>query len=189
VCALSGELATDDCPHKVFEWRPLDRPDRATCSMHERVRIDRRSGLRAGPSCEVADVDERVFERFPAALSAWAALAGRPVAPREWSPFCPGQDELAVAGEEVRIAYPLPGARFVVDPDAPRALQRLDVQIVAPSSAREATLRVDGRDVAHVPAPFTVSWPLEEGVHELVAVADGVASPGVRVRVRDDGVR
>jgi len=157
--------------------------------MHERVRIDRRNGLRAGPGCTASEALERVFERFPVDLAAWALAAGRPVAPREWSPSCPGVDEEGAPDAELRIAYPLSGARFVIDPDTPRALQRLEVQIVTPASAREALLRVDGHDVARVGAPFTVSWPLEAGVHELVAVADGVASAGVRVTVRDEGAR
>jgi penicillin-binding protein 1C len=189
VCVLSGDLAGSDCPHRVSEWRPALGGDQATCSMHERVRIDRRNGLRAGPGCAASDVEERVFERFPADLAAWASAAGRPEAPREWSPSCPGTDDEAAPAAGVRIAYPLSGARFVVDPDAPRALQRLDVQIVAPASAREAELRVDGREIAKVAAPFTVSWPLEGGVHDLVAVAGGVTSAVVRVTVRDDGAR
>ena len=155
--------------------------------MHERVRIDRRSGLRAGPGCAAAEVVERVFERFPPDLAAWAAAAGRPVAPRDWSPSCPGSDDVAVGEGEVRIAYPLSGSRFVIDPGTPRELQRLHVQIVAPPSVRGATLRVDGREVARVKAPFAVSWPLSGGEHELVAIVDGLKSAAVRVNVRDDG--
>jgi penicillin-binding protein 1C len=186
VCALSGELAGESCPHRVSEWRPVGDTDRTTCTMHERVRVDRANGLRAGPGCTPANVDERVFETFPPELAAWAAAAGRSVAPRAWSPRCPGVDPQATVDEGVRITYPLSGARFAVDPDTPRALQRVDVQIVAPASTHEASLRVDGREFARVGAPFTVSWPLEGGAHELVAVADGVASAGVRVNVRDD---
>jgi penicillin-binding protein 1C len=189
VCALSGELAGADCPHRVSEWRPAGAADPTTCTMHERVRIDRRNGLRAGAGCKAADAVSRVFERFPPDLSAWAAAAGRPVAPSGWSPSCPGSDEAEAAAEpgDVRIAYPIAGSRFVIDPGTPRELQRLRVQIVAPASAQDATLLVDGREVSRVKLPLAVSWPLEGGEHELVAVAGGVRSPVVRVIVRDDG--
>jgi penicillin-binding protein 1C len=185
VCPLSGEPAGPDCPQRVSEWRPRGTTDSETCSVHQRLRVDRRNGLRAGPGCADADVTERVFERFAPELAAWAEAAGRPRAPVAWSPFCPGQDDAAPRGEQLRIAYPLQDARYVVDPDRPRALQRVAVQILAPASAREATLRVDGREVAKVAAPFTASWAIEGGDHQLVATAGVMQSSPVTVHVRD----
>ena len=87
---------------------------------------------------------------------------------------------------EVRIVYPLSGARFVVDPDAPRELQRLEVRVVAPPATRQVVLRVDDREVARVGPPFVVLWPLEGGAHEMIALADGVTSVGVTIHVRND---
>jgi penicillin-binding protein 1C len=168
--------------------------------MHERVRIDRRNGLRAGPACAPDEVEERVFEVLPPDLAAWADAAGRPVAPRDWSPACPpgvepvaaSTGEPGAAGSDSpsdqgapRIAYPLAGARFVIDPDRPREAQRLAVHIVAPDRAREATLVVDGNRVAQVRAPFEASWALQAGDHELVAEVDGQRSAAVRVSVRE----
>jgi penicillin-binding protein 1C len=188
VCALSGELAGPSCPHRIAEWRPIEAATGAPeCTMHERVRIDRRNGLRAGPGCGSDEVQEVVIERFAPDLAAWADAAGRPVAPREWSPSCPGAGE-ADGGDtpaaRPHIAYPLNGARFAIDPDRPRETQRLSVKIVAPERAREATLVVDGERVARVAAPFDASWTLREGEHELVAEVDGERSAVVRVTVR-----
>jgi penicillin-binding protein 1C len=195
VCALSGERAGPDCPHRVLEWRLARNAGGApSCSMHERVAVDRRDGLRAGPGCPEPFVTEAVFERYPPELAAWAAAVGRPVAPRDWSPECPGPSAATDeppgpgAAEDAplpRIAYPLPGARFVIDPDRPRDSQRLDVRIVAPVRAREAALLVDGQTVARVVPPFEASWKLEAGQHELVAEVQGSRSAAVRVTVRD----
>jgi penicillin-binding protein 1C len=194
VCALSGEIAGPDCPHHLAEWRPSEQASSGrTCAMHERVRVDRRNGLRAGPGCPPDEVEERAFEVLPPEFAAWADAAGRPVAPRDWSTSCPdvaarGADPVAgdAQGEAPapRIAYPLAGARFVIDPDRPRDAQRLSVHIVAPERAREATLVVDGARVARVGAPFEASWALEAGEHELVAEVDGERSATVRVSVR-----
>jgi penicillin-binding protein 1C len=192
VCALSGELAGPDCPHKLAEWLPAGAASRGkTCTMHARVRIDRRNGLRAGPACARDEVDEGVVEQLPPEYAAWAAAAGRPVAPAAWSPNCPAPDDAAdrdeVAGAAPRIVYPLPGARFVIDPDRPRASQRLDVQIVAPVRGGAATLVVDGEPVAPARGGADVGdapWTLREGEHELVAEVDGARSPAVRVSVR-----
>src|ERR1019366_1517233 len=167
------ELAGPDCPHRIAEWLPAGAASRGKpCTMHERVRIDRRHGPRARPS--------------------WAPAAGRPWAPSGWSPNCPAPDSAAVAGagaadaSSPRIVYPLPGARFVIDPDRTLATQRLDVQIVAPPHARQATLVVDGErvGVARDGAPFDASWALRAGDHELVAEVDGARSAAVRVSVR-----
>lgn len=184
VCPLSGELAGEDCPHHVSEWRPRGA-DGVVCSMHQRLRVDRRNGLRAGPGCGEGDTEERVVERFPPDFVAWANAAGRPVAPREWSPLCPGADAEVGSDGEVRIAYPLAGARFAIDPDVPRAMQRVEVQMVAPGAAKEVELRADGKGVAKVGPPFSVSWTLTAGTHELVAVANGKVSAPVSVVVRE----
>ena len=193
VCALSGELAGPDCPHRIAEWLPAGAASSGKpCTMHERVRIDRRNGLRAGAACARDETDEGVLEQYPPQYASWAAAAGRPVAPSGWSPNCPAPDSAAVAGagaadaSSPRIVYPLPGARFVIDPDRPLATQRLDVQIVAPPHARQATLVVDGErvGVARDGAPFDASWALRAGDHELVAEVDGARSAAVRVSVR-----
>ena len=193
VCALSGDLAGPACPHRIAEWRPAASVDGApVCAMHERIPIDRRNGLRAGPGCAAGAVTDVVFERFPPELLAWASATGRPMAPGDWSPECPGplssDDDSGRAGGPdgpPRIDFPLAGSRFAIDPDRPRDAQRLDVHIVAPLRAREATLVVDGEPVARVPAPFEASWRLEAGEHELVAEVDGAKSAAVRVTVRE----
>ncbi len=183
VCALSGEAAGTDCPHRLEEWFSAEEAAAVkACTMHERVRVDRRNGLLAGPGCAADEVEEVTVERFSPELAAWAAAAGRPVGPSEGSPNCPPL-EAATPGAP-RITYPLPGARFAIDPDRPREAQRLSVTIVAPSRARSATLVVDGAAVAQVSAPFEASWPLEEGEHVLVAEVDGARSEAVRVSVR-----
>jgi hypothetical protein len=133
-------------------------------------------------------VDERVFERVPPELASWAVAAGRPTEPRAWSPNCVGPGDAGPQEEEMggpRIDYPLSGARFVIDPERPRELQRLDVKIVAPARTLEATLVVDGEAVARVVAPFDASWALRRGDHELVAEANGRRSAPVMVRVRE----
>jgi penicillin-binding protein 1C len=194
VCALSGDLAGPDCPHRIAEWRLAENVGGApVCAMHERVDVDRRNGLRAGPGCAPAVVANMVFERFAPEFVSWADAVGRPVAPRDWSPDCPGPSSWpdreggasAVDDARPRIEYPPPGARFAIDPDRPREAQRLDIRIIAPGRPREALLVVDGRQVARVAAPFEASWRLEVGEHDLVAEVDGAKSPAVRVRVRE----
>jgi penicillin-binding protein 1C len=188
ICALSGAVAGRHCRHRLLEWRPAGS-DRSECTMHVEVAVDRRNGLRAGPGCSAAEVEEKEFERFSPELTDWAKATDRPLEPLAWSPLCPGEaSEAAQASEgEVRIVYPLPGARFVIDPDRPRDVQRLDVQVVAPSSTQKVALLVDGRRVAQADSDGSPSWKLDPGEHELVAAVGDRRSAPVRVYVRDGG--
>jgi penicillin-binding protein 1C len=181
VCPLSGGRPTAACPHAIREWMTRSaREALPSCSAHVAVRIDRRNGLRAGPACAASFVEERVFERYDGAMRTWADAAGRPEPPDAYSPLCPGRSR---DPGMLRIGWPADGARFVIDPDRPRALQQLSVRIDAPAEVQQVEIVVDGRTVARVPAPFVARWPLSSGRHVLVARADGAQSPPVAFAV------
>ena len=187
ICALSGEIPTAACPHRIHEWLPVGHADHAPpCATHERVRIDTRNGLRAGPGCARSVTDERVFEQWVAPYDAWAARTNRPLAPVGSSPECPIEAadatlaadaaEAANAGPP-RITYPFDGARFVIDPERPSALQLLDIRVEPASSAVE--VRVDGALL-----PKARTWPLTAGAHTITARSGSLASAPVRYTVR-----
>jgi penicillin-binding protein 1C len=185
VCPLSGGAPTHACPHAVREWMtPAARASLAPCAMHERVRLDVRNGLRAA-TCAPSLTREQTFEHFEAPFAAWARTAGRDLAPREQTPLCAGaraRDPNGAAVATLHIGYPHDGARFVVDPDRPRAQQTLAVRIDAPAAIDRVELFVDGRPIARVGAPFVASWTITPGDHVLVAQAAG-ATPSDRVTV------
>ncbi|MGK3984186.1 penicillin-binding protein 1C [Sorangium sp. So ce136] len=174
VCSLSGMRPTAACPHRRRELLPRgDAAAIAPCDMHEAVRIDRRNGLRAG-ACPDAAVEERVFERYDAELTAWARAAGRPLAPDEASPLCgalPGRDGVSGAAAPVRVAYPPDGARFVLDPSV-NSLQAIRLRADVTPGVRRARFVLDGRPI-EVGPPFALDWPLVAGAHRLRVEADG----------------
>ncbi|WP_437805256.1 penicillin-binding protein 1C [Sorangium sp. So ce1078] len=177
ICGLSGMRPTSACPHRRRELLPRgDAAALAPCDMHEVVRIDRRNGLRAG-ACPDAVVEERVFERHDAELTAWARAAGRPVAPDEASPLCgplPGGAGVPPAGARVRVAYPPDGARFVLDPSV-NSLQAIRLRADVPPGVRRARFVLDGRPI-EVGPPFALDWPLVAGAHRLRVEADGASA-------------
>jgi penicillin-binding protein 1C len=181
VCSLSGALPTEACEHRRREvFAVLDGRSTApvaSCAMHERVRLDRRNGLRAGRACGADVVEERVFERFDAALTSWARGAGRPLAPDAWSPLCPGSDAAPTARGRLRVAYPEDGARFSIDPGA-AARQALRLRADVPPGVTEVRFVIDGRARA-VRAPFAVEWALAPGHHSLRVEADGASGDEV----------
>ncbi|WP_437948992.1 penicillin-binding protein 1C [Sorangium sp. So ce296] len=177
VCSLSGMKPTAVCPHRRRELLPrADAAVLAPCDMHEAVRVDRRNGLRAG-ACPDAAVEERVFERYDAELTAWARAAGRPIAPEEASPLCgplPGGDGVPPAGARVRVAYPPDGARFVLDPSV-NSQQAIRLRADVPPGVRRARFVLDGRPI-EVGPPFSLDWPLVAGAHRLRVEADGASA-------------
>ncbi|MCW5837442.1 MAG: hypothetical protein KIS78_33930, partial [Labilithrix sp.] len=110
----------------------------------------------------------------------------RPLVPGGSSPACPidedeptalGAADGAREGLDPRVAYPFDGARFVVDPERPVELQRLEVRVEPDDASVEVF--VDDR-----PLGRTRSWPLAAGEHTIVARRGGRASAPVRVTVR-----
>jgi penicillin-binding protein 1C len=182
VCPLSGGAPTPACGAHVLEWVPEAGPrDLAPCELHAEILVDRRNGLRAGPACAAAE--PRVFERYPPELLAWATAAHRPLAPDAFSPLCPGEDPPRDGDGALHIAYPHDGARFLLDPDRPRALQAVSVLVSTETGTREVTLRVDGAAPVLLRAPFTHLWVMEPGDHTFAAEANGRTAT-VHVSVR-----
>jgi membrane carboxypeptidase/penicillin-binding protein PbpC len=144
--------------------------------MHERVAIDPRNELRAGPACPASE--RRLFERYPAPFAAWATEAGRPLAPADFSPLCPGVP--AAAGEVPRISYPTDGARFHLDGGS---RQQEIVFLAQAPEGHAVRFLLNGRSVGETRAPFRVAWTLERGTHRLEALVGNHRSEAVRFEV------
>lgn len=174
VCSLSGARPTSLCPHRRRELFLSGAIPRASCAMHEAVRLDSRSGLRAGPGCKDSVVESRVFEVFPAPFGQWARDARRALAPEQYSPSCPAPASSAPTGPRPRVAFPPDGAHFVIDPSL-GARQSVRLRIEVPPQARQASLTIDGRTMV-LGSSSSVDWPLASGQHRVRAEADGEVS-------------
>lgn len=183
VCGLSGERPGLDCDHRRLEifavTGGVTSAPAARCSMHERVRVEKQSGLRAGSGCSADDVEERRFERFPAEFTGWARSAGRALAPEAYSPRCPrssGDEAAPLAGRrgQVQIRYPPDGAVFTLDPGA-MAKPAIRIRVDVPPGVTEIRLSIDGQ-ARPLRAPFTLDLPLSPGAHRIRAEGQGTES-------------
>jgi penicillin-binding protein 1C len=178
VCALSGDRAGRDCPHRVRERFAPGRVPTHDCSMHTRVRIDPKNGLLAGPAC--TDAVERVLEQYPDAYRVWAEQVGRPLVPRDASPRC-APPSLGDRGAPA-VLFPSDGARFFLDPGVEPDAQRIVLRARAPTN-RIAFL-LDGRLLSQAAAPWSVEWRLMPGRHVLnVQTPEGTLSKAVAFEV------
>jgi len=176
ICPLSGKRPGPDCPHRRTEIIPRNQRIE-TCDMHEKVRIDKRNGLRAGPACSADVVEIRVFEHYPTLYSAWAESARRTLAPVKSSPFCP-DDENQVVQDRIRIAYPPDGSRFVLDSSL-AAREAIHIRVDVPREARDVRVVIDGRPYVVKAPRWSHSEPLAKGRHEVFAEVDGQRSEKV----------
>jgi len=179
ICELSGALAGESCSHHRREWFLPGHEPGAACDLHERVRLDPQTGLRAGPRCVVTS--ERVFERYPVEYENFARGAGRPIAPHEFSPRCPGSAD-SNAASTPQLLFPSAESAFVLDPGS-----RADQEIMLEARAGSPTLTfyVDEQKLATVRSPFRVPWRLAPGIHRArVAAPDGQSSELVSFEVR-----
>ncbi len=179
VCVLSGELASDSCPHHRREWFVPGHEPHSACDMHELVALDPLNALRAGPAC--AHPELHVFERYPREYQNFARQALRPLAPEAFSPRCPGQLSAPESGAP-ELVFPSAQARFVIDPGA---RDEQEIVLEARTSSAQLSFFVDERRVATLSAPFRVPWRLQPGAHRVrVATPGGAQSELVAFDVR-----
>ncbi|MGD8623768.1 MAG: transglycosylase domain-containing protein, partial [Anaerolineae bacterium] len=188
VCALSGLLPGPDCPHRLTEVVMAGSEPVETCTWHQRIAIDRATGLQAAADTPPERVVERVYTILPPEAGAWAREQGLPQPPPAPSgQLATGEAQavaLAAAGDAAPLVMARPdrGAVYRLDPALPRETQKIEAMARAGTgvSLREVTLLVDGRPLAHFQAPpYEVLWQLEAGVHTFWA--EGVDGNGERV--------
>ncbi len=184
VCALSGLLPNPDCPHRVKELFLAGSEPHEVCPMHQRIAIDRATGLRATADTPPERIVERVYTVFPPEAQAWAAEQGIPQPP----PAPEDTPLLAWSGNEPPLVMTGPdqGAAYRLDRNLPRDAQRIRVGARPGNGAVlvEVTLWVDGRPLARFQKPpYQVYWPLEPGPHTFWA--EGVDKGGARVRSKE----
>jgi 1A family penicillin-binding protein len=197
VCALSGLLPGPDCPHRVTELFVAGTEPPQTCTMHQRIAIDRATGLRATEDTPPELIIQKVYTLLPPEAQEWGREHGIAAPP-------PGLDQQAADSKQqvalapgrnlpMVISSPDEGAVYRLDPALPRDAQRIEVLAYSGQGAslREVTLLVDGLPLARFGAPpYKALWRLEPGRHVFSAEGmtlsgERVTSGEVRVEVRE----
>jgi penicillin-binding protein 1C len=184
ICALSGRLAGPDCPARKAElFAPGSEPTEP-CPFHARVRLDRRNGLRAGPTCPKRFVRERAMLTLPPEYEQWARAQHLELAPARESPLCPLAPDAEYAQRpSVRIREPRAKSRYLADPDTPAELSTVRLAAsVLPRSAQIDWI-VDGRVLARVGFPHEARLPLQPGPHTIRAALVGHVAESAAVTI------
>ncbi len=82
ICALSGLLPGHDCPHRVTELFLKGTEPTETCAMHQRLVLDRATGLPATTDTPPDRIVERLYTILPPEAQEWMQEQGIPEPPR-----------------------------------------------------------------------------------------------------------
>jgi len=187
VCALSGLLPDRDCPHRVKELFLAGTEPTETCTMHQRVALDRATGLRATEETPPERIVEKVYTVLPPEAQEWAREQGIAEPPpqseqADWSSERQAGSVWSASEGPLVMVSPDAGAAYDLDPSLPLNAQQIAVSVrpAAGVSLAEVTLLVDGRPLARLGVPpYKALWQLEPGLH--VFSAEGMASGGKQV--------
>lgn len=174
VCALSGKLPEPFCPHRRHELFIEGTEPTEQCDLHQLVRIDAATGLRATESTPAERVRTGVYAVYPPEAQAWAVEQGilqPPPLPDEppVSEETPGD----AASVPLEIVSPFQMDRYRLSSMLPREDQRIMIEARggAEVTFTQVTLFVD--DVALTTlteSPYRTWWILQPGEHRIYAV-------------------
>ncbi len=162
VCALSGELPGPFCSHVKSEYFSPESLPSTGCHMHQRVAIDRRTGLLATENCELRFVTHQALVRLPTEYKRWAQLKPG-IAPFIESPLCRTKEPRRA----LSIEAPTAATHFYSDPDTPDAFSTIRLAAKVDPPEEEVVWLVDGKPVGQVGYPHQLHWHPTPGTHSV----------------------
>lgn len=178
------------CPHTITEFFIEGTEPQQLDTWHQRIALDRRNGLRAGPDCPLDFVTFQTFIQYPAEAQAWARRQGVPQTPGVYSPFCQASSEGndAAAHPEPTAApgvHPLiftspdQGSIFRLVPHIPTDKQKIQIRVRPADGVSVAgvVLRVNGQPLAEGRETL---WQMAPGVYTFEAVGRDPAGNELR---------
>ena len=177
VCAISGKLPSEQCPHRTIEWFIEGSVPTELDDWYQLFQLDSATGLLANEATPPERVVERVYLVLPPEAQRWAREQGIPAPPPAGMSVTRGAGEsaapLAVVSPDNGIVYHLSTA-------VPAAQQQIRLAAVAHTPLAQVTFILDGLEVAVTGHPYEAFWALRPGEHRLLAV--GRTADGQEVR-------
>jgi len=177
VCAISGKLPTELCPHRSLEWFVRGTEPAEVDDWYQLLRVDAETGLLADENTLPERVEEQVYLVLPVELQAWGREQGIPAPPPAAAAVTGGAGE---SDALLTITSPDDGVVYHISSAVPREQQQIQLTAVARVPLAQVTFLLDNRPIASVEYPFEVYWALQPGRRQLVAV--GTTAEGDQLR-------
>ena len=187
VCALSGDLPTDECPHRRSElFLTGTEPDEYD-SLYKLYELDAATGQLATDETPADRIVEQIYLTLPPEAQDWARERGIPAPP----------EAITAANETtapLEISSPDEGTVYQLSALIPEESQQIRIRVVAQEPVTEITILLNEIPIAKLEAaPFHTLWTLVAGVHEVSAigrttVGEELRAEAVRFVVRPAGI-
>ncbi|HEU0032538.1 MAG TPA: penicillin-binding protein 1C [Kofleriaceae bacterium] len=176
VCAYSGHIATDACPHKTKRLARVHAVPTTPCPYHHAYDVDTDSHEAVLPACRVPgrSYERKSFVVLPSSVTAWLAEHHRTLP--ESPPFAEGC--IAEAAAAPVMVTPSEGQVVTLIPGVPATRQA--IPLAATTRAATVSWFVDGMLIGTAPASQRVYWVPSVGKHDVV-VADDTGRKARRV--------
>ena len=166
ICATSGMLPGALCPLKRIELFIEGTQPNEEDTFYQQFIIDRQTGLLADDATSDDDQVPQTYLILPQEARDWAIRQGIPQPPDAALTMLPDADV------GLRLLEPDPYTIFELSPILPIDSQRIRLTVgVRPNTASVEYRMNDTLIGTADAAPWVVWWELEEGVHELIAIA------------------
>lgn len=172
VCALSGLVPTEYCPHKRVEIFIEGTQPTARDNFYQPFKVDAATGALADSNTPPNRIVTQVFLVLPPEAEEWAREKGIPQLPVN-------SNQLSVISN-LKITSPDDKTVYKISPRLPLSNQQVSLNAVSAKAFKEVSFVLDGVVIATVrESPYQTFWQLAEGKHSLKAV--GVTKEGERV--------
>ena len=186
-CAVSGQLATNACKHRVTGWFIPGISPIITCDVHREVLVDAETGLRVAADDGTRKLRREVYEFWPSDLLDLFRKAGLP---RQLPPpFMPrgNIDASARRGKPPAIVSPRSNVTYSIraGDDANRGIS---LRAETEADVRKIYWFVDKAFVGVATAREPVDWQAKPGMHDIMALDDQGRSDSCVVSVQSSDV-
>jgi penicillin-binding protein 1C len=174
-CAVSGQIPTAACAHRITGWFIPGVSPIQPCEVHREILVDVVTGLRVSVDDGTRKLRREVYEFWPSDLLALFAQAGLPR--RGPPPFLPGWETGAAiemigrTGKPPEIVSPAPNGVYALGAgdDSHRTLS---LKAQADADVRKVYWFADKSFLGAASPRETVRWQPGPGVYKLVALDD-----------------
>ncbi len=182
VCALSGLLPTEFCPHTRTEWFIAGTEPTQPDNIYQQVIVDALTGGLADPSATPAERRKTIIVLdLPITAQPWARSQGLPLLadiPDPLSSVYPFPNPL------ITLISPRPNSTYRLDPTFDPTAQKLLIEAVAGAGITQVTIWVDGMELATLAeSPYQAFWQLSVGEHRFWATGITVSGETVTSEV------
>jgi penicillin-binding protein 1C len=187
LCAVSGQLATDLCPHRITGWFIPGVSPIMPCEIHREIIVDTETGLRVPSDDGTRHLRREVFECWPSDILALFERAGLPR--RRPPPFAPGfgVEALARTGRPPQITSPSNGQVYAIRADDP-GNGVIALQARSESDVLKLYWFVGKTFLGAAPSREALTWHPTPGVYQILALDDRGRSSSCRVTIQSAGM-